>query len=198
VPKPQTSLRRDGVSEVLETERLVLRRWRDGDDVAAAPIYAKPRVMRYIPSGTWDLDRTKAFVARMRALEKTQGYGFYPVVLKESGAIVGHAGLGRLEATPEVELAYIFDEPHWGKGLATEAARAILAHGFGAIGLERIVAVAFPENERSIAVMKRCGMRYAGVARHFGRDVVKYEILLERCGDPVAGRPSTGSQGMNS
>jgi RimJ/RimL family protein N-acetyltransferase len=111
------------LERVIETARLVLRRWRDGDDVVAAPIYAKAQVMRYIPGGTWDLDRTKAIVARMRALEEAQGYGFYPVVLKESGVIAGHAGLGRLEATPEVELAYIFDERHWGKGLATEAAR---------------------------------------------------------------------------
>ena len=90
--------------------------------------------------------------------------------------IVGHAGLGHLEATSEVELAYVFDEPQWGKGLATEAASAILAYGFATIGLERIVAVAFPENRRSIDVMKRCGMTSCGIATHFGRDVVKYEI----------------------
>ena len=168
------------MERVIETARLVLRRWRDGDDVVAAPIYAKAQVMRYIPGGTWDLDRTKAIVARMRALEEAQGYGFYPVFLKESGVIAGHAGLGRLEATPEVELAYIFDERHWGKGLATEAARGILAHGFATLGLERIVAVAFPENRRSIEVMRRCGMTYCGQARHFGRDVVKYEASSPR------------------
>ena len=183
---------------MIETQRLLLRRWHDGDDLAAAPIYAKARVMRYIPGGTWDLNRTKAIVARMRALEEAQGYGFYPAVLKESGAIVGHAGLGHLEGTEEVELAYLFDEPQWGKGLATEAARAILGYGFATIGLERIVAVAFPENRRSIEVMKRCGMTYEGLARHFDRDVVKYEIgAPEHGGDPVDGRPSTGFQGID-
>jgi RimJ/RimL family protein N-acetyltransferase len=160
---------------VVETERLVLRRWRDGDAAAAAPIYAKPEVMQYIPHGTWDSDRTAQIVARMRELEQTQGFGFYPIVLKESGTIAGHAGLGYLESSGEIELAYVLDVPHWGKGLATEAGRALLAHGFRSIGLERIVAVAFPANQRSIEVMKRCGMMPFGHAWHFGREVVKYE-----------------------
>lgn len=161
----------------IETERLLLRAWEDGDAESAAPIYAKPNVMRYIPGGTWDAERTGHIVARMRALAADQGFGFYPAVLKESGTIVGHAGLGYLEGTEEIELAYIFDEPYWGRGLATEASRAILAHGFATIDLKRIVAVAFQENQRSVEVMKRCGMTFAGVARHFGREVVKYEAL---------------------
>ncbi|MGC1381899.1 MAG: GNAT family N-acetyltransferase [Candidatus Baltobacteraceae bacterium] len=160
---------------VVETARLVLRRWEDGDAALAAPIYAKPEVMRYIPSGAWDGQRTARIVTRMRELEKEQGFGFYPVVFKASGAIIGHAGLGNLEAGAEIELAYVLDQPYWGKGLATEAARAILRHGFAATGLERIVAVAFPENERSVAVMRRCGMTPLGRAWHFGREVVKYE-----------------------
>lgn len=167
---------------VIETKRLILRRWQDGDVRAAAPIYAKAEVMRFIPGGTWDLERTAAIVERMCQLETAQGFGFYPIVLKAGGAIVGHAGLGHLEGTPEVELAYIVDSPYWGKGLATEAGRAILAKGFAEAGLERIVAVAFPENARSIAVMQRCGMSPCGLAHHFGRDVVKYEVKRGRFG----------------
>jgi RimJ/RimL family protein N-acetyltransferase len=160
---------------VIETQRLILRRWRDGDEIIAAPIYAKPEVMQYIPSGTWDYEATTRIIARMQALENDQGFGFYPIVLKETGAIIGHAGLGYLERTKEVELAYVLDVQYWRRGLATEAARAILTHGFAAIGLERIVAVAFPENLRSVEVMKRCGMQACGLAWHFNREVVKYE-----------------------
>lgn len=161
---------------VIETERLVLRRWRDGDAAASAPIYAKHEVMRYIPGGAWDLARTAAIVERLRARERENGYGIYPVVLKSSGTIIGHAGLGPLEDTGEIEVAYVFDTPHWRKGLATEAARAIIAYGFAARGLKRIVAVAFPENEGSVGVMKRCDMTLVGPARHFGCDLIKYEI----------------------
>lgn len=160
---------------VIETERLILRRWRHGDEIIAAPIYAKPDVMRYIPTGTWDDELATRIIARMRVLEAAQGFGFYPVLLKESGTIIGHAGLGYLEAKTEIELAYVLDVQYWRRGLATEAARAILAHGFATIGLERIVAVAFPANLRSVGVMKRCGMTSCGLARHFGREVVKYE-----------------------
>jgi len=160
---------------VLQTERLVLRRWLPGDEISVAPIYAKPEVMRCIPGGTWDAERTARIVARMRELDEEQGYGFYPLALKDGGTLIGHAGLGHLEGGSEVEVAYVLDEPYWGRGLATEAARAILAHGLGVLGLPRIVAVAFPENPRSIAVMVRCGMRSCGLARHFGREVVKYE-----------------------
>ncbi len=153
-----------------------MRRWHDGDAAASAPIYAKPEVMRYIPGGAWDLARTTAIVERLRARERENGYGIYPVVLKASGAMIGHAGLGPLEDTGEVEVAYVLDSPYWRKGLATEAALAIIAHGFASAGLKRIVAVAFPENEGSIGVMKRCGMTRVGVARHFGHDLIKYEI----------------------
>jgi RimJ/RimL family protein N-acetyltransferase len=162
---------------IIETERLVLRRWRDGDAAAAAPIYAKREVMRYIPGGVWDLARTTAIVERLRARERENGYGIYPVVLKASGVTIGHAGLGPLEDTGEVEVAYVLDAPYWRKGLATEAARAIIAYGFAAAGLERIVAVAFPENQGSVGVMKRCGMTLVGPAHHFGYDLIKYEIV---------------------
>jgi ribosomal-protein-alanine N-acetyltransferase len=113
----------------------------------------------------------------MRELEARQGFGFYPLVDKRSGALAGHAGLGHLEGGEEVEVAYILDVPYWGRGLATEAARAFLSDGFAHHALTRIVAVAFPENRASIAVMQHCGMLPCGIARHFGREVEKYEAL---------------------
>jgi ribosomal-protein-alanine N-acetyltransferase len=165
------------VSIVLETQRLIARRWEDGDAAVAAAIYAKPEVMRFIPGGVWDLERTRTILVRMRELEERQGFGFYPLVHKETGALAGHAGLGHLEGGDEIEVAYILDVPYWGRGLATEAARAFLAAGFKRHALTRIVAVAFPENRASIAVMQHCDMRPCGLARHFGREVAKYEAL---------------------
>ncbi|HEX3370398.1 MAG TPA: GNAT family N-acetyltransferase [Candidatus Cybelea sp.] len=165
------------MSIVLETQRLLVRRWEDGDAAAAAAIYAKPEVMRFIPGGVWSPERTRQILARMRELEARQGFGFYPLVDKRSGALAGHAGLGHLEGGEEVEVAYILDVPYWGRGLATEAARAFLSDGFAHHALTRIVAVAFPENRASIAVMQHCGMLPCGIARHFGREVEKYEAL---------------------
>jgi [ribosomal protein S5]-alanine N-acetyltransferase len=161
----------------IATERLYQRPWRLEDVDAVNATYAKPAVMRWIPGGAWDRARTERFVGRMIELHQTLGYCVYPVVLKDAGRIVGHCGLNHLEGGPEIEIAYLFDEPYWGRGYATEIARAVLGRAFESTSIERIVAVAFPENIRSIAVMERAGMRSAGVARHFNADVIKYEAV---------------------
>ena len=161
---------------VVETERVLLRKWNDEDASSVADIYLKPEVMKFIPGGVWSPDRTVRAVARMRELEIEHGYGFYPVVVKSLGKIIGHCGLGLLEQTPEIEVAYILDSSYWGKGYASEAVRAIIAHGFSRLNISRIVAVAFPENVRSIGVMRAVGMTPFGLAHHFGATLVKYEV----------------------
>ena len=80
---------------VLDTPRLALRRWRPADIPLVAPIYAKAEVMRFIPKGTWNLERTREIVDRMRALDAENGFGFYPIVRKDDHRIIGHCGLGR-------------------------------------------------------------------------------------------------------
>jgi RimJ/RimL family protein N-acetyltransferase len=161
---------------VVETERLLIRKWNDEDAAAVEGIYLKPEVMQFIPGGVWSPDRTARTITRMRELDTERGYGFYPIVVKSLGTIVGHCGLGNLEQTPEIEVAYILDSPYWGHGYASEAARAIIANGLSTLNIPRIVAVAFPENVRSIAVMRSVGMTRVGLAQHFGRTLVKYEI----------------------
>jgi ribosomal-protein-alanine N-acetyltransferase len=159
---------------IVETERLLLRTWNDDDAAAVAPIYAKPEVMEYIPGGVWSSDRTARAITRMRELNIEQGYGFYPVVVKRFGTIIGHCGLGRLEQTPEIEVAYILDAPYWGQGYASEAVKAIITDAFSRLRLARIVAVAYPQNVRSIGVMRAAGMSPVGLAQHFGTTLVKY------------------------
>ena len=94
------------MSVVVESERLLLRKWNDEDAAAVEDIYLKPEVMKFIPGGVWSPERTARVVARMRELDIEQGFGFYPVVLKSLGKIIGHCGLGFLEQTPEIEVAY--------------------------------------------------------------------------------------------
>ncbi|MGD0967317.1 MAG: GNAT family N-acetyltransferase [Candidatus Aquilonibacter sp.] len=166
------------LSVIVETERLLLRRWNDQDVAEAVPIYAKPEVMEYIPGGVWSPARTARAITRMRELDIEQGFGFYPVVVKSLGTIIGHCGLGRLEQTPEIEVAYILDSPHWGQGYASEAVRATVAYAFSKLKISRIVAVAFPENVRSIGVMRAAGMSPVGLAQHFGATLVKYAVSV--------------------
>jgi ribosomal-protein-alanine N-acetyltransferase len=141
--------------------------------------------MKWIPGGAWDRSQTERFVVRMIEAHERQGFCIYPVLLKESDQIIGHCGLNHLERGPEIEIAYLFDEPYWGRGFATEIAAAVLERAFAATDVERIVAVTFPENVRSIAVMQRIGMRSIGIARHFNTDVLKYECLRNSAGANV-------------
>ena len=118
----------------------------------------------------------------MMELHERQGFCIYPVLLRETDRIAGHCGLNRLEGGPEIEIAYLFDERFWQQGFATEIAGAVLERAFESTSIERIVAVAYPQNVRSIAVMERIGMRPVGLARHFNADVVKYEAVRGRQG----------------
>lgn len=161
----------------ITTKQLYQRPWRSDDAGIVLMMYAKPNVMRWIPGGLWDRGQTERFVARMIEAHERQDFCIYPVLLKESDRIIGHCGLNRLERGPEVEIAYLFDEPYWGRGFATEITCAVLQRAFAVTDLERIVAVAFPDNVRSIAVMERAGMHTIGMARHFNADVVKYEAV---------------------
>ena len=149
-----------------------------------AATYADPEVMQYIPGGVWSLERTRQIVARMRELERQNGFGFYPIVRQDDGLLLGHCGLGRLENGDEIEVAYILDKAYWHTGYASEAATACIEHAFAAGFANRIVAVAFPENVRSTAVMRRIGMHRVGRAHHFGAELEKYEIM-------PASRPSS-------
>ncbi len=171
---------------IVETERLLLREWNAEDAEAVAHIYLNPQVMEFIPGGVWNRERTARAIARMRELNLERGYGFYPVVVKSLGKIIGHCGLGLLEQTPEIEVAYLLDVPYWGHGYACEAVRAIISHGFSRFNISRILAVAFPQNLRSIGVMRSVGMTPIGVAHHFGTTVVKYEAKKATYDGPLA------------
>ena len=99
-----------------------------------------------------------AVIASSRAAFASGGIGFYAVALSKSPAdVIGFAGLRPTEAD-EVELLYALLPAHWGRGLATEAARAVLDHAFAALPLTRILAGADPPNAASFAVMERLGM----------------------------------------
>lgn len=101
-------------------------------------------------------------------MEREHGYAMWAVDVKEIGTFVGQCGLQPVErAGPEVELAYHFNKASWNKGYATEAAIAVLAHGLGLVGLERVIAVVVPENVGSWRVMEKAGMRYEGLATYY-------------------------------
>jgi len=107
------------------------------------------------------------------------GFGSSAMIWKETGEVIGSAGIQPLEDTGEIEVGYTLIKRFWGRGLATEAARAWLEFGFDKCGLDRIVAVAFLENRASQRVMEKLGMTYEKTEEHYGEACVFYAVSKE-------------------
>jgi RimJ/RimL family protein N-acetyltransferase len=160
VPESPRSL--DATS--LTTPRLVLRQWRDDDADAFAAFTADPEVMRYIHDGsTLDRAATGARIALWQRHWDEHGFGLYAVELRETGELIGFTGLAvplfLPEILPAVEIGWRLGRPYWGKGLATEAAQAVVARARTDFGLKRLVSVHIVGNEASARVMVKLGMR---------------------------------------
>lgn len=146
----------------LTTERLVMRGWREEDLAPFAALNADPEVMRYFPS-TQTRQASDAFVKdRIIPSFVEHGFGLWAVERTDTAEFIGFVGLCTVgfdaPFTPAVEVGWRLARAHWGKGLATEAARASLAFGFDVVGLAEVVSFTSPWNEPSQAVMRRLGM----------------------------------------
>lgn len=122
------------------------------------------------------LEDARANLEKHARHQEEHGFALWVVELRKSGEVIGVTGLTHLAEGPEVEVGYRFLEGCWGKGYATEAARAAIAFGFDELGLERIVAVTEPGNRASRRVMEKCGLTFVGVTMYDGRPHVKYAI----------------------
>jgi ribosomal-protein-alanine N-acetyltransferase len=147
---------------VLRTERLLLRPWRDTDLEPFAAMCADPRVMEYFPALVSRAESDEIAVRVRRNLEEL-GYGLWALEVPGQAEFIGFTGLSRprFEAhfTPCVEIGWRLAAAHWGRGYATEAARAALRFGFETAKLDEIVSMTVPANRRSIHVMEKLGMR---------------------------------------
>lgn len=159
----------------IETNRLRLRLFtpQDLDDLYS--LYSDPDVMRYVGKGVRTRQETEKGLFFMIEHYK-HGFGLWVVVHKAKGQFIGRCGLCYLDNTPEIELGYTFVKAYWNRGLATEASLASLRYGFEELKLERIVAIAKPENYASRRVMEKVGMNYEKDAYYYNTDVVYYSI----------------------
>jgi [ribosomal protein S5]-alanine N-acetyltransferase len=145
----------------IETERLLIRPFAPDTDAAAmTAVYCDAEVMRYVAGGALaDEDEVRAMLDGYVRAQAERGFSSWAVVDRESGRVVGDAGFGFFEPTGEVELGYTLARASWGRGYATEAASACLAAGLAHLGVGRIIAVVDEENEASLRVAERIGMR---------------------------------------
>jgi RimJ/RimL family protein N-acetyltransferase len=147
-----------------DTRRLRLRQWRDADRAPFAAMCADPRVMEFLPA---PLDRaaSDAWVDRLHERIERQGWGQWAVELVKSGRFIGLIGLrayaDEFPFAPCVEIGWRLAPDFWGRGYASEGARACCALGFRLLDLDEIVSFTALPNQRSRAVMERLGMRLA-------------------------------------
>jgi len=159
----------------LVTERLLLRP-ATIDDLEAWHAISRDAEEAWFGAGSSTLDDARANLEKHIAHQATHGFGLWAVELRRTGEVIGVTGLGHLADGPEIEVGYRFLQRCWGRGYATEAARAAIAFGFEELGVERIVAVTEPKNLGSRRVMEKAGLTFVGVTTHQGRPHVKYAV----------------------
>ena len=161
------------------TPRLIVRPFEPADAPSVIPFWGDADTMRFLGNGEpWVADEPSAAacIDRTRAYYREHpGYGFFAVELKARGFLAGHIALKPLEAD-EVEVGWLVDSRFRGQGIASEAARAILRHGFETLGLEQIVAVMVPENTASRRVAEALGMAYQGTRLELESTVAWYRL----------------------
>jgi RimJ/RimL family protein N-acetyltransferase len=148
---------------MLSTERLVLREWRAADRTPFAAMNADPRVMEHFPA-TQTRAESDAFADRIAAHFDEHGYGLWAVEPRDGSAgFLGFVGLQHVSFAapfaPAVEIGWRLAYDAWGRGYATEAARAALGYAFGEAALDEVVSFTTVANERSQAVMRKIGLR---------------------------------------
>lgn len=161
----------------LETERLIVRSIEPRDGDAWYAMLTDPDVRQYLPPAPLPArDAFAGALEKRHAMERERGYTLWAVEDTATGEFVGQSGLVPVEGIgPEIEIAYHFAKPAWGRGYATEAAIAVLAHGLGSLGLDRIIAIVMSANVASCRVVEKAGMRYEGTATYYGiPDLRKY------------------------
>ena len=161
----------------LESPRLRMRPFVPADAAAVFRYRRDADVMRYIPSAAdKTVEDTQKVLDWYREHQEKHGFSKWAVVLRETGELIGDSGLLLLEKGPAFELGYRLAREYWGKGLATECGGAWLEAAFSSFGLERVVALAHPDNAASIRVMTKLGMRFERHARFYSMDSVLYSL----------------------
>ena len=144
---------------MIETERLLLRPWREADRDPFFALNSDPAVMEFLPAG--DRADSDAAVDRMIATQAEHGHCFWAVERKADAAFLGFCGpMPAREPLHEVELGWRLNRDAWGFGYASEGARASLAWCWDNLDTPTVMAITVPANVRSRAVMERIGMAY--------------------------------------
>lgn len=168
----------------IETPHLLLRAWEPGDAQAWFDILQEEDILKYFPNPRPPArERAEAYIEHHLAQWEQFGYGHWAVATRADGRVVGWSGLEYLPELGETEVAYLLSRGVWGRGYATEAARATVRFGLERRGLEAIIGLVHPENAGSVQVLKKCGMTLVDRLTLWGMEMERYRT-------PIGGGPS--------
>lgn len=149
------------------------------DDLEAlVAIWSDPEVTQFLPSRGAPILREAVEKSLTTFIEhwKERNYGIWGILEDVSSPIIGYCGLRYLDELKEIEVLYGLAKAHWGKGIATQATKAAIAYGFNVANLDRIIAMALPENQASIRVIEKAGLKYEKQIHIFNLDALYYSI----------------------
>jgi RimJ/RimL family protein N-acetyltransferase len=160
---------------MFRTERLMLRPLVPGDAEAYAAMRFHSEVAKWLPPAPGDpVEAARVAIARFAAGWQERRHAPWGVFLEDR--LVGHGGLNFVPEFEATEVLWALHPDVWGKGYATEVAKAALAYGFSALALDLIFAIALPDNVASQAVMRRIGLTYRRRVHYKGfRDIVWFD-----------------------
>jgi len=163
---------------ILETDRLLLREYVEGDAEAFYKLNSDPEVLRFVPDKPLlNVEQARQILVDHPIADyRKYRFGRGACILKSTGEQIGFAGLKYLEELGEVDVAYRLMRSYWRMGLATEAALASVRFGFADLDLKRIIGLVMPENTASVRVLEKTGLRYAETVSFWGHQFSKYVI----------------------
>jgi RimJ/RimL family protein N-acetyltransferase len=159
----------------LETDRLILRMWREESDFEAyAKMCADEEVMRYLGGKAFSRLEAWRHMAFIIGHWKLRGYGHWALEEKSSGEFIGRLGFLNPQGWPGFEIGWTLGREHWGKGYAIEGARRAVAYGFKELDQPHVISLIHPENRASIKVAERLGEKVEGKTEIMGIPVLIY------------------------
>jgi len=165
---------------MLETERLLIRRFTLADLDKLIETRSDSEVNKYLGGKTFQNPiALKKRLGFYLDCYKKFGFGTCAMIWKPTGEMIGSSGIQPLEDTGEIEVGYSIVKEFWRRGIGFECAHAWLKYGFENAGLERIVAVTYPENVGSWRIMEKCGMKYEKTETHYGFECLFYAVSRE-------------------
>jgi ribosomal-protein-alanine N-acetyltransferase len=174
-----------GVPEI-ETERLLLRGWSEGDIEALERVVGHPLVRGALRRRRASRNQVRIGLEKIRRHWERHGFGPWAAVDKDSGRLIGHIGLEHMDDWPlehKVEVGWVLHPYYWGRGLATEGGRASVEFGLEKAALDRIISTTFPGHLASRRVMEKCGLTYRGTLFWEERDIEVVWYAIDRPGD---------------